>query len=1068
MECLALSFPFSFDEPQWLWLAALVPVLVLASFRSLAGLDPARRVAALLVRCVLVLLVAACLAEIHSVRRNDDLTVMFLMDRSHSVQELETFQEEYIREVSKPGKIPPQDRVGLIDFARGAYLQQLPMRGGYHIPPGRLPQMQDTDRTNIASSLQLAMALFPADTAKRVVLLSDGNDNMGDVLTAARRAKADGVPIDVVPLWYRHRNEVYFDRMHAPTYVAEGEQVPLRMVLHTNRPVEGQLQVFQNGKLVPIPPESSHVRLESGSNTLYVKLPVQGVGDHRFEAVFRPDDESMDAVPMNNSAGAFSFVSGSSRILVITTDPREDLPLVEALRAENITVELRTPEDLPSFDLLAMTNFSAIILSNVPATAFSDSQQEALAAYVTDMGSGLIMTGGDEGFGAGGWIGTPIEDIMPVHFEIKHKRVIPRGALVLIMHSCEIARGNFWGKEMAKKSVDTISSQDYLGVIAYTYSPVGVNWEAPLDLCTNKRAVKAKIDRMQIGDMPDFQTAMQLAYDGLTTGRAKDAAQRHVIIISDGDPSAPSDSLIQKYADKQITVSTIGIGWGAHVMKKTMAEIARKTKGRFHEPRNPKQLPQIFVKESKIVRRPLISNEPFQPQVYHQHSDLLLGLDPQEGIPGLGGMVLTSPRQDPNVQLPLVRATTDGNDPVLACWQVELGKTVAFTSGYWRHWGENWMAWPQYSKLWAQIVRWCMRQDTPANFDTYTRVEGSRARIIVEALDQQGDYLNFLQFDSRMRDPGMQRVNTEFRQTGPGRYEAEVDVDQAGQYVASMGVYQGGQYVGTIRTGMSVPFSPEYRDLMTNEGLLRQVAEITGGRWLAADPAEDDIFSHDLPPSVAKQPVWDWIVAWLLLPLFLLDVAIRRLASWLAVSVAVELVVLFVLLFGLGWVGSWGGVFLALILAEAVGWTIRFRWIKPLFDFMTHGVVALSQAGTRSESSLAQLKTTKEKVQEEFQSEAEEGLQRLSKEEPPRFRKDVAQRRFDVGEAAAQEEAGDLHTSLGGAKTAESWEERRRPPAPADKKEQDEGTTSRLLRAKRRAQQDRRDDDKDGDGGGQS
>lgn len=181
MSSAGIPLPFDFDQPAWLWLCLLVPVLILASLRSLAGLDPTRRVLALIVRSVLVILVACCLAGVQRVQRSDDLTVMFLMDRSHSVQALQDYQEEYVYGATKD--VPPKDRVGLIDFVRNAFLEQLPMRGGYFVPPGRLPIMPNTDRTDIASAMRLAMAMFPHDTAKRIVLMSDGNDNMGDVIT---------------------------------------------------------------------------------------------------------------------------------------------------------------------------------------------------------------------------------------------------------------------------------------------------------------------------------------------------------------------------------------------------------------------------------------------------------------------------------------------------------------------------------------------------------------------------------------------------------------------------------------------------------------------------------------------------------------------------------------------------------------------------------------------------------------------------------------------------------------------------------------------------------------------
>jgi uncharacterized membrane protein/Mg-chelatase subunit ChlD len=1056
MSSLAIALPFDFEQPAWLWLCLLVPVLVLASLRSLAGLDPARRVLALAVRSLLVVLLACCLAGIERVQRNDDLTVIFLMDRSHSVEGLQSYQEEYI--LRGAADIPPNDRVSLIDFARNAYLQQLPMKGGYFVPPGRLPQMPNTDRTDVASAMRLAMAMFPHDTAKRIVLMSDGNENMGDVLTEARRAKADGIPVDVVPLWYEHTNEVYFDRMLAPTYAEPGELVPIRMVLNTDKKVTGTILLYQNGKLVDLAEEHSRVELRPGSNTFFIKLPVDAAGAQTFEATFRPDDESMDATALNNTASAFSFVSGKSRALLISNNPQHDQPLFDALRSENVLVDMVTVADLGEFGLLQMLNYATIMLANVPAAAFTDQQQQELAAYVKDMGSGLIMTGGDEGFGAGGWIGSPVEEVMPVSFEIKHKRIIPRGALVLIMHSCEVPRGNYWGKEMAKKSVDTISSRDYIGVLAYGYSPGGESWEVPLDENRNKAAVKARIDRMEIGDMPDFGTTMSMAYEELTAGKGKDAAQKHVIILSDGDASPPSQGLLDAYKEAKITVSTIAIGWGAHVQQSAMRGVAQATGGQFYDARDPRQLPQIFVKESKVVRRPLIIDEEFPPQVLHAHSELLAGVDPQVALPSLGGMVLTSLKQSPNVIVPLIRPTDDGQDPVLAHWQYELGKAVAFTSGYWPMWGDRWTQWPKFAKLWAQIVRWTMRQETPANFDTYTRIEGNRGRIVIDAMDKDASYLNFLQLDSKVVGPKGRTIPIRFTQTGPGHYEAEVDVEQAGQYLANVQISGGeGHSLGAIRTGFSVPFSPEYRDLRPNEALLRQVAEITGGRWLEVEPEKADIFSHDLPPTEAKRPAWTWVLAWLLLPAFLLDVAVRRLASWLAISIVVEVVILVVMLFGVDLrYATWWGVLGAFALAELVGWTIRFRYIGPMFEFMTHTVTALAQVGDRSAVALERLKGVHRKVRGGLADKGE-GQAESQAEEPVPLSRAVAGRRFDRAETQAGKPAADLGKALGGAEAAQPDAQKTRLPTPGREGEgtDDQTTTGRLLRAKRRAKRDK-------------
>ena len=1051
---IALVLPFSFEEPKWLWLCLLVPALVLVSLRSLAGLDPVRRVLAMTVRSLVIVVLAMALARIVKVTENDDLTVLFLMDRSNSVDKLQREVEQYIHDVSK--KARPDDRVGLIDFAGGAYLEQLPMRGGYSDQLlGRLPVIPNPDRTDIASAIRLAMAMFPHDTAKRIVLASDGNDNMGDVLAEAQRARADGVVIDVVPLWYRHDNEIYFDRLMVPTYAEKGEQVPIRMLIHSRKRARGRIYLEHNGREVPLPEEYARVELQPGNNPFIIKLPIHSTGPQRFSAEFYPDAEHMDEMTANNRATAFSVVPGKRKALILSLKPEHDAPLLDALHKENVLADLRDVTE-GEIDLLEMMHYSAIVLANVPASMFTDEDQRMLATYVKDLGGGLIMTGGDEAFGAGGWIGTPVEEVLPVTCEIKHKKIIPRGALVLIMHSCEIPRGNVYGKEVAKKSVDTISSRDYIGVLAYSWSPMGVNWEVPLQLASNKNRIKSRINAMKIGDMPDFQTTMAMALKGL---KATDAAQKHVIIISDGDPSRPTKATLDGFVKEKITVSTIGIGYGSHCMDQSLRDIADETGGEFHPCRNPRNLPKIFVKESKVIRKPLIIDEPFPPQIRFAFSDLLTGLRPDEAIPQLGGLVLTSLK--PMAQVPLVRASKDGDDPVLAHWQCELGKTVAFTSGNWPRWGRDWTRWPKFAKLWAQILRWSMRQESPANFETFTRIEGNRGRVVVEALDKNADYLNFLQLPSVVINPDQTTTSLVFSQTGPGRYEATFEINQTGQYIANVGVTQEGEYQGSIYAGVSLPFSPEYRELSTNEALLRQIQETSSGRWLDMNPQTDDVFSRDFPPTVAKRSLWDWTVAWLLLPLFLLDVAARRLASWLAFSICVEVVLLAFLLFGLEIIyHSWWGVLGSVLLAEVVGWSIRFRSIGPMISFLTHSVTALGQAGERSQAALEQLKTTRERVQStRTTAGTPDTLEDRGAPPAEATAAPDAKARFDVGDQAAAEPAGGLHDQLGGAKTEPRFEEKRRRPADGkDDQTEPEGTTSRLLRAKRRAKDKRKDE----------
>lgn len=1048
-----MAWPVSFEQPLWLLLLLTIPVVVLVSLRTLSGLDPARRVVAVVLRCLLIAVFATVLARAQRVMRTDRLAVFFLMDRSRSIpDEMRARVEDYVRRSARQGE--RADELAIIGFDGEAEIDLPVSHAGGDIASFGPPI--EPDRTDIARAMRTALASFPEGYGRRIVLATDMNQNAGDVLAEVQAAAANGAIVDILPLRYDYRNEILFDRLVVPAQAQRDTKIPLRMVLKSRQPAKARLRLFQNDR----PVQEQVIDLAGGMRpdvfeyrVLASAAPVQ-----RFEARVEPLDATLDTLPQNNVASAFTIVEDQGTVLILTNEEdglQDNQVLLDALQREKIKAEMATPGQV-SVDLLKLQEYSAVILANVSADHFTEEQKRQFASYVRDMGGGLIMIGGNQSFGAGGWIGSPIEEISPVDFEVKHKKVIPRGALVIVMHSCEIPRGNYWGEQVAIASVKTISSLDYLGVLAYSWQPGGVNWEVPLQVATNKEAVIQKIKRIQIGDMPDFATTMELAVKGLMG--LPGVSQRHIIIISDGDPSPPSLSTIRKMNDNHITCSTVGIGYGQHVMESTLRQIAKDSGGRFYACKNPNQLPQIFVKESKVVRRSLISEEPFQPQLVYGLAETVRGFA-DGSLPPLNGMVLTTPKQAA-IEMPLVRSGGDGDDPLMAQWQFELGKVVVFTSGQWPKWGPQWASWPRFGAFWAQVVRWARRQAGAADFDVVTRLEGDKGRIIVEALNRDASFLNQMQIAGRLLSPDQERKMMHLTQTGPGHYEATFDVKENGHYLISLQYSAPNKEGGIIRTGLTMPYSPEYRELTANLKLMDAVREKTGGRMLTMDPRIDDVFHYKRPITLSRQSIWRPMVIWILLPLFLLDVAGRRLASALAMSIYAEATVLAVLV-GLCITAHapWWSYVGAMIFAELVGWTIRKDYVLPAIRFFTHSVWALGRAGQRSTESLAQLKTARDRVRgERLESqgaatptraaEADEGTIPL---EPTPDR----QARYDVGDEKAGEQAGDLTTAVGGARPDAFPAGGARPGGKAKGQAASQTElTSRLLKAKRRAQQD--------------
>lgn len=870
-----------FETPVYLLLLALLPVVVLLSFRSLAGLGGIRRAVAIGIRCAVLLVMILALAGLQRTQEVDELSVIFLLDRSRSIPESQQRAAfEFVK--GAPAGRRPDDRLGVISFDGVASVEQLPMKTLTIDAPTASGQ---PDRTNLSSAARLGLALLPADAAGRLVLLSDGNENVGDVLDEAEQLRAAGVPIDVLPLDYEVRNEIVVEQLKTPPDAMLDETINLQMVLRAQQAARGRILLWHNDVPIDLDPNSASngvaIELEPGPNRHVIPVPLRSGGVHRFRAMFEPEDGAADAFVENNSSESFTIVAGESRVLILTTveDEASARPsgriIADALLAEGLKCELEVAGAAP-LDQIRLLDYSLVILANVPAAAFTDDERRTLAAYVRELGGGLVMVGGDDAFGAGGWQGTPVEDVLPVSCDVKQRREVLKGALVMVMHACEVPDGNYIGERAAIAAVNSLSARDLVGVLAYSWTGgAGKDWAVPLQEVGNRASAIMGIKKMNMGDLPDLHPPMQDGVEALLSRR--DAGVRHMVVVSDFDPQPPREELLAQMRDAGITCSTIAIGYGGHFIDEQKATyIAQSTGGKFYRTNDYSKIPQIFVRESQIVRRSLIQEGRVEPKLVNPVSPLAAGLP--GALPELRGFVLSTPK--PASIVPIVRRTSDADDPILAHWQVGLGRTAAFTSGLWPRWGVEWVAWPGFSKFWAQIARWASRQSDSAGFDLTTTVQGGTTRVRIDAVDQSAAALNFLDLVGAVVTPGQQAVPLRLVQTGPGRYETEFDSRERGNYVINLAYASGagaGAVRGSIRSGVTISYSPEFTRPRADLARLDAIREKTGGRALDA-AAPTAVFDRaGLRTAERRFAAWENLLRWMLI-LFLLDVAVRRIA----------------------------------------------------------------------------------------------------------------------------------------------------------------------------------------------
>jgi hypothetical protein len=942
--------------PWWLLLLALIPLCVVLSLPRL-NRSERRPWIALGLRCLGVAALAVALAEPRLRQPNEHVTVLFVLDRSQSIP------EESVKDPQNPlglidlraarvhdflnsavvqrGAGHERDQAGLIVFGRRPRLELSPSDAPrFNLP--NLPSISDGTATDIAAALKLALASFPEGTGKRIVLISDGNENLGNAEEQARLAASLGVQIDVLSLGGRQRNEdeVLVERVEAPPVIEQGTQLPLRVLVRSFNPhvVVGRLTVTQitaEGERLLIG-EAVRARLRLGLNSFSFTRPLaQDQRSYSYEAEFTPacvEDEQGNrlrpdpredagakqpqrALPrdreQNNRASAHVVARGRRRVLVLEGKAGDHPLLVESLvaagkakfRVEHQPVTVLAGKDRDQLAVY-LSSFDCVVLANVSADQVGEEQQEVLRSNTHDQGCGLVMIGGPESYGAGGWQNTAVEKALPVDAEIKSLEVQGKGGLVLIMHASEMADGNLWQKRIAKLAVERLGPADEVGVIDYDFQH---KWHIPLQLIGgNKAAILAQIDRMQPGDMPDFDPALQLAHAALTEPK-KDLATRHVILISDGDPQC-SMALLPKMKADRITVTTVGVACHGANEDNKMAAIAKATRGRYYGPntnpgtKDPRQLPAIYIKETRLVSQSFLHQQRFQPLLSFRSgpTDKL-----PEPLPPLFGFVRTTAKPSPLVEVPIrTPRFADMDFPLLAYWHYGLGKAVAFTSdaGSPQRWSRDWMESGLFARFWEQVIDWSLRPVESKRLNMTTEYADGKIHIKVDARTDDNRPDTTLKLRGGITAPGARagevgsRRELRFVQTNSGVYEAEVKAEEAGSYfitaqaVRVKKVVRGGKEheveegVDSVRSGVTLPYSPEYSDLEANTALLERLREATGGRAYEddegslAEAARSGAVFRPAPERVKSMlPLWHWLLA-LACGLLLCDVAVRRLA----------------------------------------------------------------------------------------------------------------------------------------------------------------------------------------------
>ena len=702
--------------------------------------------------------------------------------------------------------------------------------------------------TNLESAIRDGVASMPAGMVPRLVLVSDGNENLGSVARGIWQARQLGIPIDTVPLAGHVKPGLLLESVGFPGQVFSGEHFPVEVTVESPRATSAKVEMTAEGKVIG----SSSVQLAAGANHLRLQATVNSVGAIALAGKISAGDlgetRFEDAVTLRHP-----------RVLLVSHDPAEsELHLVRTLEANQFEV-VRAPGGIPD----KLDDFQMVVMNNWDMESIPAGRKAALEEF-EKAGGGLLWIAGEHNtyVEKKGQPEDALERSLPAKLAPPRS---PEGtAVVIIIDKSSSMEGR--KIELARLAaigvVENLRPIDSVGVLIFDNS---FQWAVNIRKAEDRSAIK----RLIAGITPDGGTQIAPA---LTEAFQKinqvAAAYKHIVLLTDGiSEEGDTMTLTKEAVVNHVTISTVGLG--QDVNRAFLEKVAEAALGKSYFLNDPSGLEQILLRDVEEHTGSTAVEKSINPKVLKQ-AQVLEGVA-MESAPALKGYVRFQARPTADNVL-----EADKGDPLLVLWQYGLGRSAVFTSDAKNRWAANWVAWPGFDRLWTNIFRDLLphaaESETTADFDR------ANNELVVEYRLAHG-------VPEPAKIPDIYAL-------GPNGFQAPLKVDKvaAGHYRGKLaiGQNQGLFRVRPVADSRAFPEVGFYRqeDEMMEYGnkieLLRQIAAATGGRY---NPSPRQVFDAGNRSIRTTMEIWPGLLALALL----LNLAELLLRKWKGVLEALHL-----------------------------------------------------------------------------------------------------------------------------------------------------------------------------------
>lgn len=568
------------------------------------------------------------------------------------------------------------------------------------------PVEEPPTSVDLEAALDLAAALVRPGEPGRVVVRSDGLQTRGVMARAAQRAAERGIALDLVIGGTRATPDAAVRELKAPAVVLAGDRASLHADVFLSDgapPTEGvapsdadrtrtaAVRLLREGTTV----QELSVELRPGHNRVSFELQEDSPGTFRYAVVVALPE---DAALVNDRQSLSLVVEPAAEVLLVGNDDWAEI-MRAALVTQGLNVTFVQPGALPT-DAEALHGFGAVLLLNVPALAITTEQQAALGTAVRDLGVPLLLLGGENAFGPGGYYETPLEALSPTSSLVP--REAPELAMVFVLDRSNSMRqyaGDRMRLDIAK--VAALSAHELLPEGARSALIVfdsTARTLVPLGPASDDAAFRQAVEALEPRGGTNLYPALVEAYEELVDAGS---AAPHVIVMSDG-LSQPGDfeGILGLMSEAGVTVSTIGIGPEADAEQ--LREVARLGGGAFYFSGDFATLPSIMAHEVLLQTGDLTEERDTVP-TWHERQRTFTSAWPDE-LPEVSGYVPTSLKPGATLHLSVTDEKGEVR-PLLASWHHGAGEVIAFTAHAAGPWTASWLAEPSFASMWGHLVR---------------------------------------------------------------------------------------------------------------------------------------------------------------------------------------------------------------------------------------------------------------------------------------------------------------------------------------------------------------------------